>query len=108
MVAAQAPGVRGGGQDGSQGGGHDVASAPTQAKAYELVEAYSGPDAENLAAWDFRDVEENYRNRYNDWLGDAMTMDEVYDAVTGANPARWGLDRGPGQLLYGGWGQERR
>ncbi len=85
-----------------------LASAPTQAKAYELIETYSGPGAENRAAWDFRDVEENYRNRYNDWLADAMTMDEIHDAVTGANPARSGLNRGPGQLLYGGWAQERR
>ncbi len=84
-----------------------VASAPTQAKAYELVQTYSGPDAENLAAWDFRDVEKNYRNRYNDWLADAMTMDEVYDAVTSANPARWGVNRRPGHL-YGNWAEKRR
>ncbi len=72
-----------------------LAASPTQARAYELVEAYSGPDAENRAAWDFRDVEEGYRSRYGNWLADAMTMDEVYDAVMtpiplgGAEPRTW-------------------
>ncbi len=81
-----------------------VAAAPTQAKAYELVQTYSGPDAENLAAWDFRDVEEGYRSRYSDWLADAMTMDEVYDAVMDAPALK---NRRPGHL-YGNWAEKRR
>ena len=65
-----------------------VASAATHAEAYQLVQAYSGPDAEDRAAWDFREVEEGFRARYTAWIEDAMTTDEIADSIYANHPRR--------------------
>ena len=65
-----------------------VASATTHAEAYQLVQTYSGPDAEDQAAWDFREVEEGFRARYSAWIADAMTTDEIADSIYANSPRR--------------------
>ncbi len=70
-----------------------VASATTQAAAYQLVQTYGGPDGEDMAAWDFRDVEESFRARYDAWTAAAMTTEEIADPIT-AKSRRPNLYRG--------------
>ncbi len=63
-----------------------VASATTQAEAYQLVQTYSGPGGEDLAAWDFKDVEESLRAQYDAWTAAAKTPDEIADEMFGNRP----------------------
>ncbi len=63
-----------------------VASARTQAEAYQLVQKYGGPDGEDMAAWDFKDVEESFRAQYDAWVAAAKTTEEIGDEIFADRP----------------------
>ncbi len=64
-----------------------VASATTQARAYQLVQKYGGPHGEDHAAWDFKDVEESFRAQYDAWVAAAKTTEEIADDLRQPSPA---------------------
>lgn len=71
---------------------HAVAAATTPAEAYSIVQTFTGTNVDEgttAASLDFADHPANadYERRVTQWLVDAMTEDELYDAVFGDRPA---------------------
>jgi len=64
---------------------HPVAAAPTTASAYQLVQDYSGPDAEMAAAVDHSGHPANvdYEARVHSWLVEGMSGDQLYASLFG-------------------------
>lgn len=58
-----------------------VAEAATPSAAYELVQRYTGPGGEDLAAAECGVVAEDYEKRYYAWMAASATDAEVYDAL---------------------------
>lgn len=68
---------------------HAVASAPSQAEAYQMLQDYSGADAEDAAALEHGGdwANEDYARRVREWEVAGLSEDQAYVALFGDDAA---------------------
>lgn len=68
---------------------HAIASAPSQAEAYQMLQDYSGPDAEDAAALEHGGdwANEDYARRVREWEVAGLSEDQAYVALFGDDAA---------------------
>jgi hypothetical protein len=63
-----------------------VAAAASQAEAYQLLQEYSGPESEEIAAVEFAEVERDLQKRYDAWLTAGLPEEQLYDRLYPEQP----------------------